>query len=89
MEQMLQVIKETDSCFIHFSVDGLAVCRFNHLQKNIAQKETLELQVIGENPVVAFNAVIMKMCNLSSINIVENYPTTWTSYVPACHGQYP
>ena len=30
------------------------------LQKNIAQKETLELQVIGENPVVAFNAVIMK-----------------------------
>ena len=42
------------------------------LQKNIAQKETLELQVIGENPVVAFNAVIMKMCNLSSMNIVEN-----------------
>ena len=42
------------------------------LQKNIAQKETLELQVIGENPVVAFNTVIMKMCNLSSINIVEN-----------------
>ena len=42
------------------------------LQKNIAQKEALELQVIGENPVVAFNAVIMKMCNLFSINIVEN-----------------
>ena len=42
------------------------------LQKNIAQKEALELQVIGENPVVAFNAVITKMCNLSSINIVEN-----------------
>ncbi len=42
------------------------------LQKNIAQKETLELQVIGENPVVAFNAVIMKMCNLSSIDVVEN-----------------
>ena len=42
------------------------------LQKNIAQKETLELQVIGENPVVAFNAVITKMCNLSSIDVVEN-----------------
>ena len=42
------------------------------LQKNIAQKEALELQVIGENPVVAFNAVVMKMCNLSSINVVEN-----------------
>ena len=42
------------------------------LQKNIAQKEALELQVIGENPVVAFNAVVTKMCNLSSINVVEN-----------------
>ncbi|WP_296123231.1 valine--tRNA ligase [uncultured Bacteroides sp.] len=42
------------------------------LQKNIAQKEALELQVIGENPVAAFNAVITKMCNLSSINVVEN-----------------
>ena len=40
------------------------------LQKNIAQKETLELQVIGENPVVAFNAGIMLLCHLSSINIV-------------------
>ena len=45
------------------------------LQKNIAQKEVLELQVIGENPVVAFNAVVTKMCNLSSINVVENKPT--------------
>ena len=42
------------------------------LQKNIAQKEVLELQVIGENPVLAFNAVVTKMCNLSSINVVEN-----------------
>ncbi len=41
------------------------------LQKNIAQKEALELQVIGENPVVEFNAVIEKMCNLSTINVVE------------------
>ena len=41
------------------------------LQKNIAQKETLELQVVGENPVAAFNAVISKMCNLSAISVVE------------------
>ena len=41
------------------------------LQKNIAQKEALELQVIGENPAVEFNAVIEKMCNLSTINVVE------------------
>ena len=41
------------------------------LQKNIAQKETLDLQVIGENPVAAYNAVITKMCNLSAIQSVE------------------
>ena len=41
------------------------------LQKNIAQKETLELQVVGENPVTVFNAVISKMCNLSAISVVE------------------
>ena len=41
------------------------------LQKNIAQKEALELQVVGENPVAAFDAVITKMCNLSAITPVE------------------
>ena len=42
------------------------------LQKNIAQKETLSLQVVGESPVTAFNAVISKLCNLTSIESVEN-----------------
>ena len=41
------------------------------LQKNIAQKETLELQVVGQNPIEAFNAVLVKMCNLSAISVVE------------------
>ncbi len=41
------------------------------LQKNIAQKEALELQVVGDNPVSAFNAVIGKMCNLSAISVVD------------------
>ena len=42
------------------------------LQKNIAQKETLELQVVGTNPVAAYNAILTKMCNLSDIRIVES-----------------
>nr|WP_302831862.1 valine--tRNA ligase [uncultured Bacteroides sp.] len=42
------------------------------LQKNIAQKEALELQIVGENPVAEFNSVIVKMCNLSAIDVVEN-----------------
>ncbi|MBE6288545.1 MAG: valine--tRNA ligase [Mediterranea massiliensis] len=41
------------------------------LQKNIAQKEVLQLQVVGENPVAAYNAVISKMCNLETIEGVE------------------
>ena len=40
------------------------------LQKNIAQKEALSLEVIGENPVEAFNAVIAKLCNLSAIQTI-------------------
>ena len=42
------------------------------LQKNIAQKEALSLQVAGESPVATFNAVISKLCNLTSIESVEN-----------------
>ena len=42
------------------------------LQKNIAQKEELELQVVGENPVAAYTAVITKMCNLSAIQLVAS-----------------
>ena len=41
------------------------------LQKNIAQKEALSLQVVGESPVTAFNSVIAKLCNLTSIENVE------------------
>ncbi len=40
------------------------------LQKNIAQKETLELQIVGENPTAQFSSVIIKLCNLSGISTV-------------------
>ncbi len=44
------------------------------LQKNIAQKEQLELQLIGENPIAEVNPVIEKMCNLSRITVVDVKP---------------
>jgi len=57
------------------------------VQKNIAQKESLELQVVGENPVADFNSIIFKMCNLEAINVVEskaegaaNYMVRTTEY---------
>ena len=42
------------------------------LQKNIAQKEALTLEITGASPVAAFHAVISKLCNLSAISNVES-----------------
>ena len=42
------------------------------VQKNIAQKEQLTLQVVGTNPVADFNSLLNKMCNLSNIEKVDN-----------------
>lgn len=39
-------------------------------QKNIAPKEQLELQAVGENKFEAYNEVILKMANLKAINVV-------------------
>ncbi len=44
------------------------------LHRNIAQKEALTLQFVGQNPVEAYNAAIDKMCNLKSIDIVAAKP---------------
>ena len=41
------------------------------LQKNIALKDPLQLQVVGANPVEKMNPVIRKMCNLSAIEVVD------------------
>lgn len=40
-------------------------------QKNIAPKEQLTLQTVGQNQFEAYNDVIKKMGNLSSIDVVE------------------
>ena len=42
------------------------------LQKNIAQKEALALEITGASPVAAFHAIISKLCNLSAISNVES-----------------
>ncbi len=41
------------------------------LQKNIAQKEALSLEVVGTHGVATYNAIIEKMGNLKDINVVE------------------
>jgi len=41
------------------------------LQKNIAQKEALNLEMVGTHDVAVYNAIIAKMGNLETINVVE------------------
>ena len=49
-------------------ISGIRTIR---LQKNIAQKEALTLEVVGTNPLVKFDPIVAKLCNLSSISVVE------------------
>ena len=74
MVSPISMSTEVDEAFVQqFEVvkEVISNVRSIRLQKNIAQKEPLELQVVGENPVAAFDAVIIKMCNLSVVTAVE------------------
>ena len=50
-------------------------------QKNIAPKETLELQALGENHFALFNPVIMKMANLSNISVISEKTADASSFM--------
>ena len=49
--------------------------------KNIAPKEQLELQVVGKNNYEQFNTAIMKMANLSAINVVNEKEATASAFM--------
>lgn len=75
MVSALRMDTSVDTTFVaQFEVvkEVISSIRSIRLQKNIAQKEALDLQVLGSNSVAEFNAVIQKMCNLSSIEVVAN-----------------
>lgn len=70
--QMPKVAEVDDAYLDAFEVvkEIVAGVRAIRMQKNLPNKEPLELQVVGAHN-EAFNAVIIKMCNLSSIVNVE------------------
>ena len=73
MTQILNVAGNYDETIIaQFEAvkEVIGGIRTIRLQKNIAQKEALTLEVVGESPVSKYNAVIAKLCNLSAINSV-------------------
>ncbi|EJW89216.1 valine--tRNA ligase [gut metagenome] len=51
------------------------------LQKGIAQKEALELQVLGENSLLAYAEVVKKMGNLNALTTVNDKPEGAASYM--------
>ena len=59
-------------------VSGVRMVRSS---KNIAPKEQLELQVIGQNDFEAFNSIITKMANLSAINVVAEKDPTASAFM--------
>ena len=50
-------------------------------QKNIAPKEALELQAVGQNHYETYNAVITKMANVSAINVVSEKDATASAFM--------
>lgn len=58
----------------------IAGVRTIRLQKNIPNKELLSLQIVGEHD-SSFNAVIAKICNLTSIEMVSEKDATSISFL--------
>lgn len=75
MIEQLPEIKAVDTKLLDdFEVikELMAYIRNTRIQKNIAQKEPLALQVIGKNDYADFNSVVTKFSNLSSIKVVDS-----------------
>ena len=49
--------------------------------KNIPQKEKLEVQVVGGNPVAAYDCIIAKMANIGSLVSVASKSTGVSSFI--------
>jgi valyl-tRNA synthetase len=50
-------------------------------QKNIAPKERLQLQAVGQNRFEPYNDIIMKMAGLSAITVVEQKDSTASAFM--------
>ncbi len=77
MTQSLPENKEVaESILIDFSQtkEVISNIRAIRLQRNIAQKQPLELRIIGQNPVSAYNPVLIKMAGLSAVSTVTEKP---------------
>ena len=49
-------------------VSGIRTVR---VQKNIPQKDALELEIVGESDITNYQSLVSKLCNLSAVKTVE------------------
>jgi valyl-tRNA synthetase len=61
--------------------DVITSVRAVRAQKNIPMKTALSLNIIGENPMPKFDAVAIKLCNLSDIKTVAEKSSTDSSFL--------
>ena len=59
----------------------VAAVRTIRLQKNISPREALTLEVVGENTLSAFDAVVAKMGNISAVNAVAEKTATAVAFM--------
>ena len=72
--QVTSVSEDESSLWDDFAVakNVIASVRAIRNQNNISPKELLPLQVVGKNPIVTLDDVVLKMANLSSLDVVDS-----------------
>ncbi len=72
--QVTSVSEDESSLWDDFAVakNVIASVRAIRNQNNISPKEQLSLQVVGKNPIETLDDVVLKMANLSSLDVVDS-----------------
>ena len=72
--QVTSVGEDESSLWDDFTVakSVIASVRAIRNQNNISPKELLSLQVVGKNPIATLDDVVLKMANLSSLDVVDS-----------------
>ena len=59
-------------------VSGIRTIR---TQKNIPQKETVGLEIVGDSPVMQYQSLLVKLCHLDEVKTVENKSANAASFL--------
>ena len=83
-EQHIAVPQEGDAevlAQVELMKTAVAGVRAIRNQKNIAPREVLDLEVVGANPIAAYDAVLVKMAGLSGVKTVETKSDGASSFI--------